>query len=73
MQLRIQMRTAMDDHGNLLFAEKDCLQSKQVKSLVSSMDKNIKKPWQKRIVSEIDFGWELTEEVETEDEDDNEI
>ena len=37
------------------------------------MAKKLKKPWQKRKVSETDFGGELTEEEESEDEQDNEM
>ena len=60
----------MDDHGNLLFTKKDWFEPKQIKSLFAPW---LKKPWQKRKVSENAFGGELTEEEESEEEEDNEM
>ncbi len=60
------MRTATDDKGNLLFQEKHWLQPSQIKSLFGSMAKAAKKPGQKRLVSDTDFGQDDSDEDENE-------
>ena len=62
------MRTATDDKGNLLFEEKHWLQPSQVKNLFSTMAKEAKKPGEKRLVPETDFG---QNDSDTENEDDS--
>ncbi len=61
------MRTATDDDGNLLFAEKDWLQANQIKNLFGSMAKKAKMSGQKMLVSETDFGQESADGDEHED------
>ena len=68
------MRTATDDDGNLLFAEKDWLQANHIKNLFSSMAKTAKMSGQERLVSETDFGQEPSDVDEAADnQEDNEM